>query len=464
MRRMIVPVLFATLLLGQAAGTAAKGVVSQPNFILIVADDLGHGELGCYGQRKIKTPHLDQLAAQGLRFTQHYAGNNVCAPSRCSLLTGLHPGHAFIRDNREVRPEGQFPLPAGTVTLPSLLKAAGYRTACIGKWGLGGPGSTGDPLRQGFDSFFGYNCQRHAHTFFPSYLWRDDLKLPLDGKTYAHDLLEEEMLRWLDQAGKQPFFLYLPFTLPHLALQIPEAELAPYLGQWEEKPYDGKKGYTPHPTPRTAYAAMISRLDRSVGRLMAKLKERGLDEQTLVLFTSDNGATHDVGGVDTEFFQSVGELRGRKGSMYEGGLRVPLLARWPGHVRPGRVSTLPSASWDLLPTLLELAAANRPAGLDGLSLVPTLLEQGNQLNHEYLYWESPGYGGQQAIRAGAWKGIRRQIGKGNLKLELYHLAEDAGEKADVAERHPEVVAKLTKWMDQAHQPSQEFPLLPGERR
>lgn len=464
MRRMIVPILFASLLLGQAAGTAAKGVVSQPNFILIVADDLGYGELGCYGQRKIKTPHLDQLAAQGLRFTQHYAGNNVCAPSRCSLLTGLHPGHAFIRDNREVRPEGQFPLPAGTVTLPSLLKAAGYRTGCIGKWGMGGPGSTGDPLRQGFDSFFGYNCQRHAHTFFPGYLWRDDLKLPLDGKTYAHDLLEEEMLRWLDQAGKQPFFLYLPFTLPHLALQIPEAELAPYLGQWEEKPYDGKKGYTPHPTPRAAYAAMISRLDRSVGRLMARLKERGLDEQTLVLFTSDNGATHDVGGVDTEFFQSVGELRGRKGSMYEGGLRVPLLARWPGHVRPGRVSTLPSASWDLLPTLLELAAANRPARLDGLSLVPTLLEQGNQLNHEYLYWESPGYGGQQAIRAGAWKGIRRQIGKGNLKLELYRLAEDAGEKVDVAERHPEVVAKLTKWMNQAHQPSQEFPLLPGERR
>jgi arylsulfatase len=440
-----------------------------PNIVFILADDLGYAELGCYGQKKIRTPCLDRLAAQGLRFTQNYAGSPVCAPSRCALMTGKHGGHAWVRDNREVKPEGQTPLPAAEVTLAELFKQRGYATAAIGKWGLGPPGSEGDPLRQGFDKFFGYNCQRHAHNHYPSYLWSNDRRITLEGNTdgvtgkhYSHDLFEAEALRFLREHKDRPFFLYLPFTVPHLAIQVPEDSLAEYKGKWDDPPYDGKKGYQPHPAPRAGYAAMITRLDRTVGRLLDLLKELGLDEKTLVLFSSDNGPTHDgAGGSDSAFFESAGPLRGLKGSVYEGGIRVPLLARWPGKIKPGSASDLPCYFPDVMPTLMEIigAADSVPKGIDGISFAPTLLgHPDRQRKHEYLFWEFNGYGGQQAVRLGDWKGVRRNMHKGNLRVELYNLKDDLGERRDVAAQHPEMVARIETIMRTARVRSKLFPL------
>jgi len=449
------------------AGFAGPPPEPPPNFVFVLADDLGYGDLGCYGQKMIRTPNLDRMAAEGLRFTQAYAGNAVCAPSRCVLLTGLHAGHALIRDNREVKPEGQHPLAEGTVTLARLLKAKGYATAVIGKWGLGPPGSEGDPLRQGFDHFFGYNCQRHAHNHYPSYLWRNERKVDLEGndgkspvgKQYAHDLFEAEALDFIRSRRGGPFFLYLAFTIPHVALQVPEDSLSEHRDRWEDPPYTGGRGYLPHPAPRAAYAAMVGRMDRSVGRLLALLKELGLEEKTLVLFSSDNGpAPQGVGGSDSAFFRSAGPLRGLKGSLYEGGIRVPFLARWPGRVPAGAVSDLPVAFYDVLPTLCEAAGAEPPGETDGISFLPELLGKGGTKRHEFLYWEFPGYGGQQAVRLGDWKGIRRDLNKGRTEIELYNLAEDAGETADAASRNPETVRRIERIMTENHRPSPAFPL------
>lgn len=440
-----------------------------PNVIFILADDLGYGELGCYGQKKIRTPCLDRLAAEGMRFIQHYAGSPVCAPSRCSLMTGKHGGHAWIRDNREVKPEGQEPIPDREITVAELFQQRGYVTGAIGKWGLGPPGSEGDPLNQGFDFFFGYNCQRHAHNHYPRYLWRNKERIFLEGNTdgltgkhYSHDLFEAEALRFIRDHRDEPFFLYLPFTIPHLALQVPEDSLAEYVGLWPDPPYEGGKGYLPHPHPRAAYAAMVTRMDRSVGRIVRLLQELGLDEHTVLFFSSDNGPTHDgVGGSDSEFFESAGPLRGLKGSVYEGGIRVPLIARWPGHIPPGTVSDHVSYFPDFLPTLLELIGAPElvPPEIDGLSFVPTLLGQPErQKAHEFLYWEFHGYGGQQAVRMGEWKGVRPNLHKGNLRLELYNLREDIGERHDLAEQHPDIVRRLEAIMAQEHRPSKLFPI------
>ncbi|MFN7623178.1 MAG: arylsulfatase, partial [Acidobacteriota bacterium] len=335
---------------------------ARPNIILIVADDLGSAELGSYGQKKIRTPHLDRLAAEGIRFTNFYAGSPVCAPSRYVLMTGRHGGHAYIRDNKEVSPEGQWPIPDSTVTIAELLKAQGYATGAFGKWGLGFVGSEGDPNRQGFDLFYGYNCQREAHNFYPTHLWRNEQKIMLEGNTrgltgrqYSHDLIEAEALRFIRDHQDRPFFLYVPFTIPHLALQVPDDSLAEYVGTWDDPAYDGQNGYLPHPHPRAAYAAMVTRMDRSVGRMLQTLRETGLDRQTIVLFTSDNGPTYDrLGGSDSDFFQSAGILRGHKGSVYEGGIRVPLIAHWPGRIGAGRTADLPAAFYDLLPTLVEI--------------------------------------------------------------------------------------------------------------
>ena len=306
--------------------------------ILIVADDLGRAELGCYGQEKIRTPRLDRMAAEGMRFTRFYAGSPVCAPSRCCLMTGKHGGHAWVRDNQDAPASlskeefpGQVPLPDREITLAELFKKQGYATACIGKWGLGPVGSEGDPRRQGFDHFFGYYCQGHAHNHYPRYLYRDGRKVELEGnpggatgRQYSHDLFEAEALAFLDAHKDQPFFLYVPFTVPHVAIQVPEDSLAEYLGRWDDPPYRGDRGYQPHPAPRAGYAAMVTRLDRSVGRILDRVEQLGLGADTLVLFTSDNGPTHDkVGGSDSGFFASAGPLRGLKGSVYEGGLRVP---------------------------------------------------------------------------------------------------------------------------------------------
>lgn len=448
---------------------------SGPNIIMILADDLGYAELGCYGQKKIRTPSLDRMSAGGMRFTQCYSGSPVCAPSRCCLMTGKHAGHAWVRNNVEVKPEGQTPLPASEVTVATLLRKQGYATAAIGKWGLGPPGSEGDPFRHGFDLFFGYNCQRHAHNHYPRYLWRNDKRLDLEGndggatgKQYTHDLFEQEALTFIRTHKGQPFFLYLPFTVPHLALQVPDEALADYKGKWDDSPYDGKKGYQAHAAPRAAYAAMVSRLDRSVGRVLDLLKELGLEENTLVLFSSDNGPTHGgVGGSDSAFFESAGPFRGLKGDVYEGGMRVPLIARWPGKIKAGVITDHVCYFPDVLPTFMEVAgtADTAPKGVDGVSFAPTLFGRPEkQGKRDYLYWEFHGYGGQQAIRLGDWKALRRGLHKGNSRFELYNLKDDVGERNDVSAQYPEIIARVEKIARDARTPSKLFPfkVLDGE--
>ena len=496
----------AALLLGAALAlpsTHSATAPRPPNIIFILADDLGYGDIGAFGQKIIRTPNLDRFAAEGLKFTQHYSGNNVCAPSRCVLMTGKHPGHAFIRDNREMKPEGQFPLPADTVTLPKLLQAAGYVTGGFGKWGLGGPGTTGVPLKQGFDRFYGYNCQAVAHNFYPTHLWDDERhieignpnfsahqKLPagadltapatyaaFTGKVYAPDLISEQTRAFVRANKDRPFFCYVPTTVPHLALQIPDDSLAEYLGKFPDPPYDGSRGYLPHPHPRAAYAAMVTRLDREIGRLMDLVKELGLERDTLWVFTSDNGPLYNqLGGTDAEFFNSHGGLRGRKGGFYEGGFRVPTLVRWPGRIAPGTTTDRVSGFEDWLPTFLEVAgaAARTPRDVDGLSLVPTLLGRAQE-PRPFLYRESPGYGGQQTVRVGDWKAVRQNLrprpaGKatktkttpalpaGPVQTELYNLATDPTESTDVAAQHPAVLARLEAILREQHVPSKDFPL------
>jgi arylsulfatase A len=480
---------FALFFLGPvgAGWVAASAERPRPNIIFILADDLGYAELGSYGQEKIRTPSLDRLAAEGVRFTQHYSGNAVCAPSRAVLMTGLHPGHASVRDNREVQPEGQMPLPAAAVTVAELLKRQGYVTAAMGKWGLGPPGSEGDPLRQGFDHFFGYNCQRHAHSYYPAYLYDDARRIPLDnpdvsphqkladsadptdprsyaafaGRTYAPDLIWERARGFIRENRARPFFLYLPTTVPHLALQVPEDSLAEYRGLWPDPPYRGDKSYLPHPSPRAAYAAMVTRMDREVGRILDLVGELGLDERTVVVFSSDNGPTYDrLGGSDSGFFRSSGPLRGLKGSLYEGGVRVPAIVRWRGRLAAGSVSDRVTGFEDWLPTLLELAGAKEavPSGIDGVSFAPSLLGQ-PQEPRAFLYREFAGYGGQQTVRIGHWKGVRQGLGKQDApRIELYDLKTDIGESRDVAAAHPEVVAKMEALLSREHAPSAAFPL------
>ncbi|MBC8451322.1 MAG: arylsulfatase [Planctomycetes bacterium] len=460
---------------GMQLAPQAEAAPVRPNVILIVADDLGYGDLGSYGQKRILTPNLDRMAAEGLRFTDFYAGSPVCAPSRCTLLTGKHPGHALVRDNWEAGgwgefdAEGQMPLPTDTPTLGRAMQAAGYQPACVGKWGLGGPGSTGEPNAQGFDHFYGYLCQRQAHNFYPTHLWSDGERVELEGNVwknltgphYAHDLMTEDALRWVEEQREDPFFLLLTYTVPHLALQVPDDSLEPYLGEWDDPAYDGKKGYLPHPHPRAAYAGMISRMDRDVGRLLAQLESMGVDENTLVLFTSDNGATYDIGGAHSEFFESNGPLRGAKGSVYEGGLRVPLIARWPGHTPAGAVTGAIGAFWDLMPTLLDVAAIEDvDETLDGRSLKPVLVGDCNGDPERVLYWEFPGYGSQQALREGNWMLVRRQLKKGTPTTELFNLAVDIGQTNDLASEHPGLVRRMMERMAAAHEPNSDFPL-PG---
>jgi arylsulfatase A len=461
----------------------------KPNIVLIVADDLGYAELGCYGQKKIRTPQLDRLATQGMRFTQAYSGNAVCAPSRCVLMTGRHPGHAFIRSNRAMKPEGQYPIPTSEVTLAEVLKKHGYATGVFGKWGLGGPGSAGEPLRQGFDRFFGYNCQGHAHSYYPSYLWCDDRRIQLDndppvpghaslpkgadpkdpasyerfkGTDYAPDRIHEQVLAFLRANRDRAFFCYYPTIIPHVALHVPDEDLQPYLAlKWNDPPFTrAKGGYTPHFTPRAAYAAMISRMDRYVGNVLKLLDELKLTDNTLVIFSSDNGTTHLKLEVDYDFFKSVGPLRGLKGSLYEGGIRVPMIVRWPGQVAPGTTGRRVVGFEDLLPTLAEIAGAGRhvPEGLDGVSFVPTLRGR-KQPARPFLYREFPGYGGQVSVRMGDWKAVRQRLHRRpDAPIELYSLAEDVGESKDVAAAHPDVIGKARRLIAEQHTPSELFPI------
>ncbi|MCA9231207.1 MAG: arylsulfatase [Planctomycetales bacterium] len=455
----------------------------RPNIILIVADDLGYGELGCYGQQIIETPNIDRLANEGMRFTQFYSGAPVCAPARCMLMTGYHSGHAYVRNNGDLKNAeelkqqigwefpGQTPLPAEAVTIAELLKDAGYATAAAGKWGLGQFGTTGDPNLQGFDLFYGYNCQRHAHNHYPRFLWRNRVKEPqpgntrtLYGETYSQDQFTKVATEFIRDHQDQPFFLFLPFVIPHLGIQAPAESLARYQGKIPEEEYK-HRGYIQHPYPRAGYAAMVTHMDGAVGQITQLVKELGLDENTIVMFTSDNGPAEErLAGSDSKFFNSAGPLRGRKGSVNEGGIRVPLVARWPGHIAAGQTSDLQAAFWDFLPTLCDIADLPTPAGIDGLSIAPTLLDNVEQTTHDYLYWEFPAYGGQQAIRQGDWKAVRQNISQGNMEIQLFNLADDIAEQRDLAKQHPDRVAQLDELMKSVRVPSQLFPLFPSEKQ
>ncbi|HEY6167308.1 MAG TPA: arylsulfatase [Verrucomicrobiae bacterium] len=471
----------------------------KPNIIFILADDLGYGDIGAFGQKLIRTPNLDRMAAEGMKFTHHYSGNAVCAPSRCVLMTGKHPGHAFIRNNVQYRKdaEGQYPIPADTVTLPKLLKAQGYVTGGFGKWGLGGPDTTGEPLKQGFDRWFGYNCQGVAHNFYPTYLWDNDQQVQLknanfsahdtfkagedaakpesykrfQGTEYSADLIADQARAFVRSNKDKPFFVYWPTTVPHLALQVPDDSLREYLGKWNDPPYPGGKGYLPHFAPRAAYAAMVTRMDREIGRMTALVKELGLDENTIFIFSSDNGPLHGthegLAGTDATFFNSAGGLRDGKGSLYEGGFREPTIVRWTGRIKPGSTSERVSGFEDWTPTLLEVAGAKNvtPKDTDGISLLPTLLGK-KQAERPFLYREFPAYVGYQCVRIGDWKGIRKNLlvkgpkakaAKPDYHIELYNLRDDPAETTDLSPKHPDLVAKIDGIMRDQHRPSAEFP-------
>jgi len=467
----------------------------KPNIVYILADDLGYGELGVYGQKLIETPNIDALAKKGILFTNHYTGAPVCAPARSVLLTGLHSGHTHIRGNDEWAErgaikdmkavlenpslEGQRPLLDSIVTVAEVLKTAGYKTGVFGKWGLGAPNTEGVANKQGFDYFYGYNCQRQAHSYYPMFLWRNEKRVLLNNKYVAfhanlkkgadiHDpssysdfklneysatLIHEEAIDFIERNKKQPFFLYYASPIPHVPLQAPEKWVKYYQNKFgKEKPYTGGS-YFPNRTPLAAYAAMISYLDEQVGELIAKLKEEGVYENTLIIFTSDNGPTFN-GGTNTPHFDSAKPFKAQrgwgKGYLHEGGIRVPMIASWEGKIKPNTKTKHISSFYDVMATLSELAEVKAPAN-DGISFLPVLLDK-RQKKHKFLYWEFPqaGYGGQQAVRMGKWKALRKNILKGNMKLELYNLKKDIQEQHDVADKYPKIVRKIEAIMKKQH--------------
>ena len=439
--------------------TGADETSRPPNIVFILADDLGFGDVGCYGQKLIRTPRLDRMAREGMRFTQSYAGAPSCAPSRCVLLTGRHTGHARIRANSD------NPLHAEDATLTEALKQAGYRTGVFGKWGLGLQDSTGAPWRKGVDEFLGFLDQTHAHAHYPEFLWRNDRRVEIpenrnaQRRAYSQDLFTNAALDFIRQQKDRPFFLYGAFTLPHAEVVAPEDSLAEYRGKWPEpKAFEGSRTYSPQAQPRAVRAAMISRLDRDVGRILDLLDELKLSQNTLVIFSSDNGPIT-AGGQDPEFFDSNGPLRALKFTLYEGGIRVPFIARWPGRVAAGSEATLVSDFSDLFPTFAELGRAKLPAGLDGVTIIPTLLgKPREQRMREYFYWEAAP---QQAIRQGDWKAYRAAP---NAPIELYHLGQDIGETKNLAAAHPDMVARLEKLMQSARTDSPDFPLVRKQKR
>jgi arylsulfatase A len=442
----------------------------QPNIFVIMADDLGSAELGCTGSDLIRTPNIDRLRKEGMLFTHGYSGACVCAPSRSTLVTGQHLGHTQIRDNGEI-PNfdglygGQRGLLPGTETIGRVLRNAGYKTAAVGKWGLGGPNPDeihGHPLYQGFGFWYGYLCQRNAHNYYPYYVWRNFEKVDLagndrslEGEQYVPDLMADETLAWIEQNADDPMLLMYWTPVPHLALQVPPDSLQEYLDlDWNDPPYTGGAGYLPCDNPRARYAAMITRWDRDVGRIMDKLVELGLDEDTLIIVTSDNGATYSVGGYDPAFFNGSGGLRGAKGSLWEGGVRVPFIARWPGRIEPDTTSDFPVASWDLYPTALELGGATTTVELDGISIAPTLLGEPGQTPRNPLYWETPSGSGLQAVRDGDWKAVRlnaQSVPDG--PIQLFNLVTDPNETTNVVDRHPEIARHLCELMTTMRSPS-----------
>jgi arylsulfatase A-like enzyme len=455
---------FPVALLACLGAALSVGAQSKPNVVFILADDLGYGDVGCYGQRIIQTPNLDRLAADGMRFTQFYAGATVCAPSRCVLMTGRHTGHAWVRGNAGRGNPAAQTLRDEDKTVAEIFKDAGYATAMFGKWGLGELGSPGHPNRQGFDEFFGYLNQSHAHNFFPSFLIHNGARFPLaniplqedpevgagyakEKKQYSHDVIVERALAWLEQNRRNPFFLYLPFTLPHA-----NNEANRDLGDGQETPDYGAYADRDWKNPDKGQAAMIARLDRDVGRVLAALKQYGLERNTLVLFSSDNGP-HREGGNNPDFFQASGPLRGIKRSLTDGGIRVPFIVRWPGRIKAGATSEHIGYFGDFFALAGEITGQPLPPGLDSISFLPALRGR-RQKTHEYLYWEFYEQGGRQAVRMGDWKAIREPMFTG--AIQLYDLRRDIGERNNVAAANPEVVKQAAARMDQAHVPDSKW--------
>jgi arylsulfatase len=489
-----VPMLFFSMQLCAQKEKELKKI-NKPNIVYILADDAGYGDFGPYGQKKIETPNIDTLAKQGMLFTQYYA-MPVCAPSRYSLMTGYHSGHSFIRGNdewgargnvwdfkaMEANPslEGQLPIPDSTITIAKVLKNAGYKTALVGKWGLGAPMTAGIPNRQGFDYFFGSLCQRQDHQYYPVHLWEDIYRVPLNNKLqdpnikfpanldphdpknyeaysqedYAPDLMIKAALRFIDQNKDQPFFLYFPDPLPHASMQAPERWVNYYHKKFgDEEPFPGGS-YVPCIYPRATRAAMVSLFDEHVGQIVKKLKEAGVYDNTIIIISSDNGSSNE-GGADCEFFDSNGPFKNEygwgKGFLYEGGIREPFIVSWPGKIKPGTKNNLICATWDVMPTLCEITNTKIPGNIDGISLLPALSgNQEKQEQHPFLYWEFPQYGGQQAVRLGKWKAVRFDMLKGNRKIKLFDLDNDLQEQHDVAAQHPDIIEKIKTIMKKEH--------------
>lgn len=460
----------AGLLLATPFVHAEKFKYKKPNIVFILADDLGYGDLGCYGQEKFETPNIDKLAQNGLRFTQCYSGTTVSAPSRSCLLTGTHSGHTPIRGNKELQPEGQFPLPANARTIFEVLKDAGYKTSAFGKWGLGYIGSTGDPNNQGCDTFYGYNCQLLAHSYYPDHLWDNDKRVELKDNvaevqyghgTYSQDLIHSKTLDYLDgMNADEPFFLWYPTIIPHAELIVPEDSIIQkFRGQYPEKAFKGtepgnpafrKGGYCSQFYPRATFAAMVYRLDVYVGQIISKLKEKGLYDNTIIIFSSDNGP-HMEGGADPDFFNSNGVYRGHKRDLYEGGIRVPMIISWPGHIQPGNETNMICSFWDLLPTFEEIINPKaKQKEMDGVSLLPLLENRKGQKEHEFLYFEFMEANGRQAVRKGSWKLVHMNIRGEKPYYELYNLAADPSEKHNMLNLYPDKAAELKDIMTREH--------------
>lgn len=470
-----------------AAGTAIAGcgqsgkVQTKPNVVFILADDLGWGDLSCYGQQLFSTPNIDALAGNGLRFTQCYSGTTVSAPSRSCLVTGTHSGHTYIRGNLKVPPEGQFPLPEGAQTIFHDFKDAGYATGAFGKWGLGPIASTGDPNEQGVDKFYGYNCQTLAHSYYPDHLWDNREKviladnvdeIPYGEGTYSADLIHDEALKFMEASVKdgKPFFLWYPTTIPHAELIVPQDSIiAKFRGAFPETPYKGEDqghprfrigGYCSQEYPHATFAAMVTRLDVYVGQLVAKLKELGVYDNTIIIFSSDNGP-HLEGGADPDFFNSNGPWRGYKRDLYEGGIRVPMIVQWPGHIKEGEQTDFMCSFWDMMPTFRSIIGTQTQETMDGISLLPLLEGRKGQQEHDNLYFEFAERS-SQAARKGPWKLIRLDIEKPGDHYELYNLDSDPGETTDLAAQKPEKVEELKALMTESHIPNHNFPLFKGE--
>ncbi len=497
-------------LVGVAVATASCASVSdtdtvpKPNVIYIIADDLGYGELGCYGQEKIETPNIDALAKSGMRFTQHYSGAPVSGPSRSVLMTGLHLGHTPVRGNNEQAKrgdvwsheamlkdstlEGQAPLPVGTRTVAHLMQDAGYKTGVVGKWGLGYPGSNATPNKMGFDFFYGYNCQRQAHTYYPMFLYKNETRVYLDNaplltpgarlkegedkydaknyeqfarNEYAGDLMFEELMNFVDESKDEPFMLMWTTPIPHVSLQSSQKWVDHYKAKFgEEEPYTGDKGYLPCRYPHATYAAMVSYLDEQVGLLVAKLKADGIYDNTVIMFTSDNGSTFN-GGTDSPWFNSNGILKtGRmngKATVAEGGIRVPLIVSWPNHIKAGTTSDVISAFWDVLPTFADIIDVENTNPTDGISFLPTLTGEEQVEKHDALYWGYCEGTGSRAVRMDNWKGVIYNIKKGNDVMELYNLDNDLHEENDVAAENPDVVKQIKEIMVREHIPATHYP-------